>query len=89
MEAVCYVKVSTKHGSEFHQIQSTETVAELVSRATGVDTGQIVSAKARKVDSSQNATDAALDMPAVVLARDFGCRYMEAELKCDPVRTLT
>ena len=37
MEAVWYVKVSTKCGSGFHQIQSTETVAELVSRATGMD----------------------------------------------------
>ena len=57
MKAVWYIKVSTKHGSGFHQIQSAETVPELVSRATGVDRGQIVSVKARKVDSSQDATD--------------------------------
>ena len=46
MEAVWYVKVSTKRGSGFHQIQRTGTVAELVSRATGKDSGQIVSVKA-------------------------------------------
>ena len=82
MEVVYFVQVSITDKSGFHHIQGDEPLGASISTVTGVSRDGVVAEKAKPRLGSTDVTDASLDLPAVVIARDFGCKYMVVELKC-------